>query len=123
MPGENSVDEVDDAVDGEQPHAGKMPLQGAGKPILVVKVHRAVVTAPQRELDRKIKRKNRIGIVDAPSAHDHDEHCERIEPMRDPHGQGIHDDLRNSLQTPGRDVSHHRLLALVHRRSAQAPRI
>src|SRR5438128_1570655 len=51
MPGENSVDEIDDAVDGEQPHAGKMPLQSAGKPILVVKVDRAVVTAPERKLN------------------------------------------------------------------------
>jgi hypothetical protein len=55
MPGKNSIGEIDDAVDGEQPHAGKMPLQGSGKPILVVKVHRALVTAPEGELDRKIE--------------------------------------------------------------------
>src|SRR5262245_41555328 len=90
-----------------------MPLQGAGKPVLVVNVDRAVVAAPERDLDRKRERQDRIGIVDAPAAHDHDDHRKRVEPMRDPHGQGMHDDLRNALQMSGGDVGHRHLPTLA----------
>src|SRR5262245_58244692 len=113
MPGANSIGEIDDAVDREQPHAGKMPLQGAGKPILVVKVDRAVETAPERERDRKTEWKKRFGIVDAPSAHNHDDHGERIEPMGDPHRQRMHYDLGHASQSSRSDVGHHCLPALA----------
>src|SRR5689334_5941625 len=86
-----------------------MPLQGARKPILIVEIHGTVETAPKRERDEKMEGQNRFGIVDAPSAHDHDDHGERVEPMGDPHGQRMYDHLRDVVQTSGRDVSHCRL--------------
>jgi hypothetical protein len=113
MPRENSIREIDAAIDREQPHAGEMPLQGAGKPVLVVNVDRAFVAAPERDLDRERKRQDRIGIVDAPAAHDHDDHGDRVEPVRDPHGQGMDDDLRHVVQMSGGHVGHPHLPALA----------
>ena len=46
----------------------------AGQSVFVVDVDQALIAAAERELDREAEREDRIGIVDAPAAHDHDDH-------------------------------------------------
>ncbi len=91
--GSDAIDEIDDAVDRQEPHGREVPLQCAGKSILVMEIDRAVDGAAQRRPDRKAEQEDRVGIVDAPAAHDHDDDGERIEPMGDPHREGVNDHL------------------------------
>src|SRR5919204_5656345 len=86
MAGENSVGEIDEPIQREEPHAGEVPLQRAGKP------------AAQRDLRREFEAEERRGVVDLPTAPDHDEHGEHVQPMGDAYGERMnHDRLHGPL--------------------------
>ena len=89
VPREHAVRNVDQSVQHEKPHRGKVPLQRAREP------------APERERVGKRKRKQRRCVVDAPAARDHHCDCQRIDPVRHAHGQrmqqhGLHRRLISS---------------------------
>ena len=52
--GENPVCDLNDAVDGEEPHGGEVPLQGAGEP------------AAQRPFGGKLETEERRSVIDPP---------------------------------------------------------
>src|SRR5262245_5513778 len=71
--GDDAERHIDDAVDHENPHGGKMPKQRAGEPVA------------KRDLSRKDKVKQWRSIVDLPARADHDQDRQRVDPVTDAH--------------------------------------
>ncbi|MNY28677.1 hypothetical protein D3C86_1626660 [compost metagenome] len=61
--------QVQEAVREQQPHAGEVPLQGAAQP------------SAQRDAVGEGKVEERRGVIDAPAAHRHDDHGQRVQPV------------------------------------------
>ena len=73
MAGEHAINEICDAVDREQPHGGEVPGKRAGEP------------SAKRDIRRKLKRVDGRRIINPQPAHQHDDGCEGIYPMGNPH--------------------------------------
>ncbi|MNG23988.1 hypothetical protein D3C84_1086590 [compost metagenome] len=66
---EEVEDQVDETVEGEQPHCCEVPLQCTAEP------------AAQGDRSGKTELVKRRRVIDPPAAGDHDQHRQRIEPM------------------------------------------
>src|SRR5208283_1928894 len=71
--GDEAIEEIGDAIGDEEPHRQEMPRQRAGEP------------SAYRQVGRKAEVEERRRVVNAPTAADHDEDGEGVDPMRDPH--------------------------------------
>ena len=74
--------DIDDAVGHQEPHGREMPQQRPAEPIT------------QRNLARKHKAEQRRGVVDLPARADHEQHRERIDPVRYAHPARVNDGPR-----------------------------
>ena len=77
--GGNSKRQIDQAVDHQQPHRGKMPEQRAAEP------------AAQREAAGEAEIEQRRGVVDLPSRHDHQDHRNGVGPVQGPYPGRLND--------------------------------
>ena len=72
----HSVDEIDQAIEHQDPHGEEMPLQGA------------FVLAADRDPIGEVKSAEQdLVVVNLPAAADHDDHRNGIGPMHDAHRQ------------------------------------
>src|SRR5215831_7807714 len=67
----NAEHDIDEAVDGKEPHGGEMPKERAGEP------------ATERDRGRKHEPEQRRGVVDLPAGADHHQNGEHIDPVGD----------------------------------------
>jgi len=68
-PAEQVAGQVDEAVDGQEPHRREVPLQGAAQP------------TAEGDAFGKTEIVKRGSVVDAPTTGDHDQHGECVEPV------------------------------------------
>jgi hypothetical protein len=71
MPSEYIIENIDNTVDGEKPHAKEVPHPSPGKP------------AAERNIIGKSETKKRRRIVNPPATRNHDQQRNRIHPVRD----------------------------------------
>ena len=76
-PGREAVDQIDQPVESEEPHAGEMPVEAPGRP----------VTEPPERAEMEAA-DDHVVVVDAPTRRDHDQHDHGVDPVHDPDGQG-----------------------------------
>src|SRR6266436_4812054 len=104
------IDEINEEIDKEQPHRREVPLQRAGQTLLVVPALRYFGPAAERHPHRELETEERLPVVDAPAAADHDEDRQRIEPVGYPYCQRMQYDRLCVLRHP-----------MIHHLGAQPP--
>ena len=76
--GGDSVEQVGKPIERYDPHAEKMPLQAVLRPF-----------AERDRIGKPQPAENNVVVINLPSAHDHDDHGECIDPVHDAHRQGM----------------------------------
>src|SRR5271165_1282058 len=84
-----AIGEINEEIYEKQPHSREVPLQRAAQTLFIVPVLRDLGPAAKGRPYGKAKAKERLPVVDAPSATDHHDDRDRIEPMSDPYRQGV----------------------------------
>jgi hypothetical protein len=77
--GDDAVSQIGEAVDDENPHAEEVPLQAVLRPF-----------ADHDGIGKAQKAEQNVVVVDLPTAADHDEDGNRIDPVHDAERQWMH---------------------------------